>query len=130
MSRVLALLVVVLLAGCQYPDITLKGEPRPALTPEQVLIVNKQPEGPALLGLVYAWSPLPVDGEKGYDDAVAKLRVKAASIGANMLYVPAKAQIGWPIIQRRWMWPVDRLGPEDEDVRPQELSGRAYYKAP
>lgn len=124
----LALLCLLVLGGCAYPNITLQAEPRPATQPEQVAVLTALPPAPfTRLGLVYAWSPIPVDSNAGYDYAVQRLRERAGTIGASAIVVPDRAKIGWPRIRSQWMWPDARRDRDDEDSRPSELRGIAVY---
>ncbi len=124
----LALLWLLVLCGCAYPNITLQSEPRPATKPEEVAVLTALPPLPyTRLGLVYAWSPIPVDSNTGYDYALKFLRQRAAAIGATAIVVPDRAKIGYPRIRSEWMWPNSRRFDDEEDARPSELRAIAIY---
>ncbi len=124
--------LLLVLTGCfAHPNITLQTEPRPPIAIEKVAVLTALPPSSYVeMGRVYGWSPIPVDTLKGFDDAVEKLRERAASIGANAVVVPRREQISWPVIRSQWMWPNGRERDNDEEVRPTELMGRAIYIEP
>jgi hypothetical protein len=125
--------LLFLLSACNHPNITLLEQPRAAVMAEQVNVLTEfPPEGSySKLAQVYAWSSVPVDSRVGYDRAVAKLRMEAATIGADAIVVPDSSQIRNAAVQSRWMWPVGGTGGRDgnfEDVRPTELMGWALVR--
>lgn len=126
LSRFLPVLLLCLTAcaATQYPNITLKAPPKPAIDPDYVQVVHAPPPGSQLVALVYAWSNVPVDSRIGYDRAVFKLRERAASIGAEALWVPPFEQMGWPSASV-WTGPGGHDRSNMEDARPNELMGRA-----
>jgi hypothetical protein len=125
-----ASLLILLLAGCAYPNIGLQQPARAAVVAESVSLITDEKAASAfnVLGRAWAWSNVPVSRRKGYDTAVKRLRERAASVGAEALWVPAPEQIYLPAVQQRWMertegWQRDWRGGEAEYVTPHELMG-------
>lgn len=130
--RISVIFIVCLFAltACGHPDTTLTMPPRSASSLAQVEVIqfSAKPEGYLIMGRAYAWSNVPVSRRKGYETAVKRLRERAASVGAEALWVPSVETIHLPAVQQRWMersegWQRDWSGGEAEYVTPHELMG-------
>lgn len=121
------------LAGCTaYPNVSLSGEPRPAIEISAVSVAPDTPPHAIYMGQVFAWSPLPVDSAKGYANALAKLKERAASVGANVVVVPTLTALQMQAqLRHRFLWPLDHGFARDRDHfddRPDEMMGLIYLQ--
>jgi len=124
MRNIALVLVTALLAGCSYPNITLKMPPQAAIPVEQVQVVDTMPADARIMAQVFAWSSVPVDSRVGYERAVAQLRERAASIGARTVWVPSFKLVTTPA-GSRWVDPDPGRDRDGGFVRPTEMTGLA-----
>lgn len=78
-----ALLLALLLAGCATGETLVTGTAREAVAPESVQIYLEAPPQYEVIGAVSASSSLGVSGQQNLDRAIAEVRQRAASMGAN-----------------------------------------------
>lgn len=123
---------LLILAGCTaYPNVSLTAPPRLALETSAVSVAHETPPHVFYMGQVFAWSPLPVDSAKGYANALAKLKERAASVGANTVVVPNLTALQMQSqLRHRFLWPLDHGYARDRghiDDRPNEMMGLIYF---
>lgn len=124
---------LLVLAGCTaYPNVSLSGAPRPAIEMSAVSVAAEAPPHALYMGQVFAWSPLPVDSRPGYANALAKLKDRAASVGANLVVVPSLNALQMEAqLRHRFLWPLDHgysRGRDYFDDRPDEMMGLIYLQ--
>lgn len=122
---------LLVLAGCfPYPNVTLTDTPRPPIEVGAVSVVLAETVECQALGQGYAWSPLPLDTQKGYNYALGILKQRAASVGANVVAVPALEQIEMqPRLRERYWWPPQETRHlfDGEVERPSEMMALLYF---